>query len=230
MTTSLRKPEKTMEGAPTTRSAAEKAYLHLVSAIRTGRYRPGQRLVMEEIAGRIGLSRMPVQEALRRLSAEGLVVIRSNRGCVVSSLGIEEIYEIFEMRSVLEGLAVRLAMPRIGKDVLAELEWFVNRMERSATGGGEEWVTYHREFHEYVCGLSDRPKLFQQIAGLNIATEPYLRVWFHHVQTTVDTEHRALVDILRAGDAKRAEEAFRAHIISTAPALADFIRQNPDMA
>lgn len=209
------------------RSAADQAYLHLVSAIRVGRYRPGQRLIIEDIAARIGLSRMPVQEALRRLTAEGLATMRPNRGCFVSSLSGADIYEIFEMRSVLEGLAVRLAMPRIDAAVLAELEWFLSRMERSAAAGGEEWVTYHREFHEYVCGLSDRPKLLQQIAGLHTATEPYMRMWFHHIQAH-ETEHRDLVDVLRAGDGARAEAAMRKHILATAPVLVAFIEQHPE--
>lgn len=215
------------DAVPAQRSAADQAYLHLVSAIRVGRYRPGQRLIMEDIAARIGLSRMPVQEAMRRLAAEGLATMRPNRGCVVSSLSGADIYEIFEMRSVLEGLAVRLAMPRIDAAVLAELDWFLHRMERSAAAGGEEWVTYHREFHEYICGLSDRPKLLQQIAGLHTATEPYMRMWFHHVQTS-ETEHRDFVDILRTGDAARAETAMRMHILATAPVLVAFIEQHPE--
>lgn len=97
--------------AQTPVTAEQEAFLHLQSAIRLGRYRAGDRLIPEEIAAEIGMSRMPVREAFQRLAVEGLVVIRPNRGCIVAGLTLDEIYETFEIRSVLEGLAVRLAMP-----------------------------------------------------------------------------------------------------------------------
>jgi DNA-binding GntR family transcriptional regulator len=76
------------------------------------------------------MSRMPLREAFRRLSSEGLVLIRPNRGCVVAGLTIEDIYEVFEMQSVLEGLAVRLAVPRLDAEVFSELNRLLARMER----------------------------------------------------------------------------------------------------
>ncbi len=63
--------------------------------------------------------------------ADGLVVIRPSRGCIVAGLTLDEIYETFEIRSVLEGLAVRLALPRTDADVIAELERLLDRIGRA---------------------------------------------------------------------------------------------------
>ncbi len=103
-------------------TAEEEAYLHLQQALRRGRYKPGDRLIPEEIAAEIGMSRMPVREAFRRLAADGLVTLRPNRGCVVAGLTLDEIYETFEIRSVLEGLAVRLATARMNDETSEELD------------------------------------------------------------------------------------------------------------
>jgi DNA-binding GntR family transcriptional regulator len=210
-----------------TGTAEEEAYRHVLKGIRTGRFRPGVRLIPEEIANEIGMSRMPVREAFRRLSSEGLVLIRPNRGCVVAGLTIEEIYEVFEMQSVLEGLAVRLAVPRLDAEVFSELNRLLARMDRPGQGG-DDWVTRHREFHEYLCSFSGRPKLIRQIASLHVTIEPYLRIWFHHAEKplSAEEEHRAIILALESGDAALAETVVEQHILETAPALAAFVAES----
>lgn len=84
-------------------TAEEEAYNFLLNAICGGRYRKGDRLIAEDIASEIGMSRMPVREAFRRLDAQGLVTLRPNRGAIVGGLDIDELHEVFEMRSALEG-------------------------------------------------------------------------------------------------------------------------------
>jgi DNA-binding GntR family transcriptional regulator len=204
-------------------SAEEEAYRHVLAAIRTGRFKPGLRLVAEDIASEIGMSRMPVREALRRLANEGLVLFRPNRGSIVAGLTVDEIFEVFEMRSVLEGLAVRLAMPRLDSDAFAELDRLLDRMERSGVGS-DDWVTRHREFHEYICGFSRRPKLLRQIASLHVTIEPYLRIWFHHAKKPLSAreEHLVIIEALKSGDPAYAERVIAEHIITTAPTLTDF--------
>ncbi|SEG11201.1 GntR family transcriptional regulator [Bosea lathyri] len=207
-------------------TAQDEAYIAILHAIRSGRFQPGVRLIPETIAQELAMSRMPVREAFQRLANEGLVVIRPNRGCVVSGLTIDEIFETFEMRSVLEGLAVRLAMPRVDAGVLAELDMFLLRMERSGEAGGGDWLAHHQAFHEYICGLSGRPKLVKQISALHIAIEPYMRVWLHHVDrplTATKTQH-VVVEAMRTGDAALAEITMRDHVMRTAPRLAEFLR------
>lgn len=209
-------------------TAEEEAYRHVQQALRLGRYRPGERLIPEDIAAEIGMSRMPVREAFRRLAAEGLVVLRPNRGCIVAGLTLDELYEAFEMRSVLEGLAVRLAMPRIDEEVLDELEGLLDRMERAGRTGSSDWVVRHQEFHGRIYALSERPKLIRQISALHVVIEPYMRIWFDYVDKPLSAreEHAALIAALRSGDARHAEQVMQDHILGTAPVLADFASPN----
>lgn len=209
-------------------TAEQEAYRHLLQELRLGKYQAGDRLIPEDIAAEIGMSRMPVREALWRLASEGLVVQRPNRGCIVAGLSLDDLYETFAMRSVLEGLAVRLAMPRVDAEVIDELEVLLDRMERAGSRGGSDWVTRHQNFHGYICGLSERPKLIRQIAALHVVIEPYMRIWFDYVEKplTAREEHQKLIDALRSGDAARAEAVMRDHIESTAPTLADYASPN----
>ena len=208
-------------------TAAEEAYGYILLRIRSGHYGPNHRLIPEEIATEIGMSRMPVREAFRRLAAEGLVTIRPNRGCVVSGLTLDEIFEVFEVRSVLEGLAVRLAMPRMDRSIVADLRLLLERMEVSERLDGDKWLEDHCRFHEYLCGLSGRPKLMAQIRTLHVVIEPYLRVYRHHARKSrsADEAHRVLVERLVAGDVRAAEDAMREHVLGTAPLLASFLHE-----
>ncbi|WP_337183771.1 GntR family transcriptional regulator [Shinella sp.] len=205
-------------------TAEEEAHRHIQQALRLGRYKPGERLIAEDIAAEIGTSRMPVREAFRRLAADGLVVLRPNRGCIVAGLTLDELYEVFEIRSVLEGLAVRLAIHRIDEEVLDELERLLERMERAGQSGSSDWVVRHQELHGRIYALSGRPKLIRQIAALHVVIEPYMRIWFDYVDKPLSSreEHAALIAALRSGDARHAEQVMQDHILGTAPMLAEF--------
>lgn len=208
-------------------TAEEEAYTYILGRIRRGEYEPGDRLKAEDIAAEIGMSRMPIREAFRRLSAEGLLIMRPNRGATVCALSLDDIEEIFEMRAVLEGLAVRLGVPRADDRALEELTELLERMERSRHRDDGEWLTHHRHFHEYVCGLSGRPRLLRQINGLHTALEPYIRVWFVNsdkpLSANVQREHEQILEVLRNGDPQHAETVMQEHIRTTAPDLALFL-------
>jgi len=92
------------------------AYRRLVLEIRAGALKPGDRLLEVELAGRLGISRTPVREAIRQLEADGLVVHVPRVGAAVRSLDPGEVTELYEMRGVLEGTAARLAA-RAASDV-----------------------------------------------------------------------------------------------------------------
>lgn len=207
-----------------TATAEDEAYRHIHVAIRLGRYRAGERLVPETIATEIGTSRMPVREAFRRLATEGLVTIRPNRGVTVCGLNVDDMQEIFEMRAVLEGLAVRLAMPHITAAVIAQLEAMLEALD-DRDGVQPDWTSAHRAFHETLCALSGRPRLMRQIAGLHSLMEPHMRLWvLADRPTTSRAHHQGLIDALRSGDASRCEAAVREHILVTVPDVLTYLQ------
>lgn len=208
-------------------TAEEEAYSFILDAICKGTYRTGDRLIAEDIAGEIGMSRMPVREAFRRLAAEGLVTLRPNRGAVVSGLNLNEMQEVFEMRSALEGLALRVAVPRITERHLNRLERLLDEMDECRHESAE-WVGRHRVFHEYLCSLSERPRLMRQISALYSVIEPHMRLWLQQVQQPLSAreEHSEILQAIRSGDAALAERVLREHIEGTVPELARFLEQS----
>ena len=97
--------------------------------ILTGEYGPDERLIEEQLAERLGVSRTPVRQALTMLEAEGLVEIAPNRGATVCSFSIEDVWDIYDLRAVLEGHAARRAAGRIERRELERLRELVGGME-----------------------------------------------------------------------------------------------------
>ena len=212
------------ETSATAATAEEEAYDYILTSIRQGAFQPGDRLKAEDIAHRLGMSRMPVREAFRRLAAEDLLTLRPNRGTTVTRLGEDELREIFEMRSVLEGLAVRTGIGNMNARAIEDIEEILGRMER-CRDHGSEWLLHHRRFHELVCSFSRRHRLIRQIGSLHRATEPYLRLWYVNVKKPIDEqkEHRGILEMLKRGDAEKAEAFMRDHIVTTAPQLSELV-------
>ena len=101
----------------------------LRALILTGEYGPNERLIEEQLAERLGVSRTPVRQALTMLEAEGLVEIAPNRGATVCSFSIEDVWEIYDLRAVLEGHAARRAAGRIVRRDLQRLRELAVGME-----------------------------------------------------------------------------------------------------
>jgi DNA-binding GntR family transcriptional regulator len=202
-------------------TAEEEAYRFLLTAIRLGQFKAGDRLVPEESAAQLGMSRMPVRDAFRRLATQELLTIRPNRGAIVRGLNQEEAVEVFEMRAVLEGLAATVAMSRIGPTELAELERRLDAMDRCADNISD-WVTAHRDFHLFLCGFSGRPRLVAQIAALHVAIEPHMRLWLQSAEKPQASreDHGLIIDALRRKRPELVEAVVRDHVCGTIPALA----------
>jgi DNA-binding GntR family transcriptional regulator len=201
-------------------TAEEEAYRYILHRIRTRAYAAGERLIPEEIAAAIGTSRMPVREAFKRLANEGLVSLRPNRGVLVSGLSVLEMEEVFNMRAVLEGLAARTALQRIGPRQIGGLLRLIDVMEES-DGDVQQWVTAHREFHEYLCRLSASPRMLRQIMALHAVVEPHMRLWLQYATKPMGSreDHMRIVQAFRGGDPAEVEAVMRRHIEDTIPAL-----------
>ena len=158
-------------------SAERYAYQWILQEIRSGRLAGGTRLKSEMLATAIGVSRIPVREAIRRLESEGFITVRRNRGAIVTPHGPEEIREIFEIRAVLEGLAARLGTHQFDRDLLLELKNLLGRLKR-ARHDYDLWINRHTEFHLFLCSRCGRARLISEIAKFNTQCEPYMRLWY----------------------------------------------------
>lgn len=202
-------------------TAQHQAYEFLRDRIILGDYPGGMRLKPEHIAETLGLSRMPVREALRQLDSEGLVTIHPNRGASVTLLTADDILEFFEMRAALEGVAIRLATPNINDDVFHDLDHYLEKMHR-AEDDHLAWIDHHDAFHEFLCQWSHRPRLCAEIKRLRITIVPYLRLYTAHFEEREipGYEHEIILDAIRQGNPDGAETCMRKHVMANAHNIA----------
>jgi DNA-binding GntR family transcriptional regulator len=203
----------------------QQAYAYLREQIFSGQLAQGMRLKPDQISRTLGISRMPVRDAIRQLDAEGLVTIRPNRGATVTSLTPEDILELFEMRAVLEGLALRRALPNIAGYALDDLEALRQGMER-VRDDPSEWLSRHHDFHDAICNLSKAPRLGGSVRNLRDALRPYLLMYFSAFSDSkTGYDHQPIMDVIKAGNADRADIEMQRHVMNHAHELVRFIIQ-----
>jgi DNA-binding GntR family transcriptional regulator len=146
------------------RTLWQRVHEHLRDEIISGRLIPGTVLHEVALAGSLGVSRGPIREALGRLATEGLVTIRPRRGAVVRALSSEEFIEAYQVREALEMMAVRLAVPKLTAEDLAEMERLIETMAlRAEAGDVQGFFELNTEFHQR----------FFEVAGNRMLAEHY---------------------------------------------------------
>jgi len=221
------------EGSPTILdtnehvSAREQVCDFLRRGILSGRFAAGTRLKTSAIAQELGISRMPVRDALQVLHSEGLVIIRPNRGAAVTSLTTDDIMDHFDMRAVLEGLAARVACQNLTPRLLEDLEIILGRMDR-ARDDRQLWLTYHEAFHETLLNPCGRPRLLQQIRNVRNALLPYIRIYVaaHPGMEVEGAEHAMIFNVAKRRNAELLEAAMRDHIVAAGRGVVQFVEKN----
>lgn len=196
-------------------TAQRLAYCHLKRRILSGAIGPGERINIAETADALQVSRMPVREALRELDAQGLVVMRPNRGASVIDLTPAEAEEYFEIRAALEGLAVGLAVPHLDEEDIERLTLANEQMDR-ARPEPAVWLERHRRFHAALWEKCGRPRLIGEITRITDLLKPVAAS--QYVKSGVDLrrvhEHQGIIRSMHARDAVAAEIEVRRHILA----------------
>jgi len=187
----------------------------LRQAIIMGELKPGERIMEIQFADKMGVSRTPVREAIRKLELEGLVTMVPRKGAHVAELSEKDIMNVLEVRSSLDGLATALAAQRINKDELKELKNIVNQfaqyMEKNNVQG---LIKKDVEFHDLIYKASRNEKLMQIAANLKDQVHRFRVVYLKDYSSPKELvrEHIDIYQSIEAGDAKRAEELASIHI------------------
>jgi DNA-binding GntR family transcriptional regulator len=207
-------------------------YERLRANILLGTLKTGQVLRQEELARRFNVSRVPLREALSQLEADGLIEARPRRGYAVTLLEADEIVELFELRTVIEEHAGRVAARSRTREDVEDVERIVLAMDALDTGDpkfGTRWTLLNYEFHNRIIACSRRKRLGRIAATLRSTTEPYVRVEIDLTGDAVDAgrEHREMLEALRAGDADGLAELSRQHVEGTARRLLKGLRSRP---
>lgn len=191
-------------------SAVDKAYVFIRAAIVSGKYPPGMRLTEIESVETTGVSRTPVREALRRLHAEGLVVLSPNQGAIVAKLTDDDVTDIYHLRAELESYAVRRAIEFITPEEIEDLRSLamqsLNEVKQKRVGYVMRAETANLSFHQLLLQISrsDRLKSFcSQLMEIPTSDRDYM-ICNDKDLVEVANCHLELVDLI-AG--KKVEEA-----------------------
>jgi DNA-binding GntR family transcriptional regulator len=193
-------------------------------AILQGIYKPGERLNQDAIADALGVSRMPVRASLRQLEAEGLVRIYPHRGATVSVLRPHEIAEIYELRVLIEGHLLELALANLTDDALADLEELVGHLDGDPLV--PERLERRKEFYERLYELADRPRALGMAKQLRDSVGRYLLL----IRSDELHPHEDLMVHLRSRDNAAAKRWLAAHLKSVSRKLQQVVAQAGDEA
>ncbi|MFW6597927.1 GntR family transcriptional regulator [Propionibacteriaceae bacterium Y2011] len=196
-------------------SKADVAYAWLREQILAGEFLPRTPINADAIARRLGISKIPVREALRRLTSEGLVDYRHHAGAVVAPLSWRELAGIRAARGSLEPTAARLAATARTDDQLRGLTAQLAELaDRLALGQLNDVLELNRRFHLSVAQCSQLPVLAELIDRTVGKVNRYRAVLpiSHELATSNLAEHRAIVAAIEARDPDRAEAAARTHV------------------
>lgn len=199
------------------RSLADQVYEYLRTGIVSGRLAPGARIVEMEVAGAMGTSQGPVREALQRLEREGLVEKRSHSATFVTTVSLDEIYELFSIRSVIEGFAIRRAVERITPEQCDQLDYLIDAMRTAGLGGDMLTLTEHDlQFHRLICQWSGSATLLRAWDPLYGQTQRFVvrthKDYFASLTDIADT-HLPIVAALRSHDAEQVTHIIREHVM-----------------
>lgn len=194
----------------------EKAYEYLKTSILSGRFNPGERLTEEHLAKELGISRTPIREALHKLESEGLIKPLATRGFIASQDSKEEVEELFEIRAVLEGFALRVICDRVTDSVLQKLEEAVEKAEEALRNHSlDELFQWNTRFHDTLHELiMDKHRLYHQMVTMRQYVLRYRKNTLQYPdggRRTVDG-HRKILLALRLRDADLCERVMREHI------------------
>lgn len=194
-----------------------KVTARLRELILKGHFESGERLMQEEWASKLGVSRMPIREALRQLEVEGLVMIEPRKGAIVTPISTEDIEEIYQLRALLEGQAVELAVNFLDEEDFDELEMLyeqmiaLNHTEKEL----EVYTTMNKRFHTVLTEACPwrRTKSFIETLwqGIPSYTPSLLPEHFQESQA----EHKLMVKYAKERNGEKLRKVTEKHILRT---------------
>ena len=197
-------------------------------AILTGELKPGERLMEIHLANRLGVSRTPIREAIRKLELEGLVTMIPRRGAEVADITAKNLKDVLEVRRALEGLAIELACQRITEEKKQDLREKLSQVETAvSTKDSSAIASADVAFHNTIVEASDNDRLIQLVSNLG---EQMYRYRFEYIKDEskhgqIKQEHKIMFDSIMEKDREKAVEIVKTHINNQEEAIMRKIRK-----
>lgn len=198
-------------------------------SILTGELKPGERLMEIHLADRLGVSRTPIREAIRKLELEGLVTMIPRRGAEVAQITEKHLRDVLEVRRALDALAVELACERITDAELESLKDACDNFEKETKqGNANRLERADVAFHDIILNASGNERLVQMISNLSQQMYRY-RLEYVKDETSYDrliAEHAAIYEAIRRRNGCEGAEAIKNHIDNQEKAVIRRITKN----
>ena len=200
----------------------------LRQAILRGELKPGERLMEIQLANKLGVSRTPIREAIRKLELEGLVLMIPRKGAEVAEITEKSLKDVLEIRRALEDLAVRLACEKITNEELKELKKAGEEFKKVLKSQDiTEVAEADVRFHDVIYMATDNPKLIQFLN--NFREQMYrFRVEYlkkDEVRPQLLAEHDEIIKYITDGNKEEASRVVTRHIENQALTVQDVIRK-----
>lgn len=191
----------------------------ILAEIATGELAPGDRIIQEQLAQALGVSRQPVQQALALLRGQGVLQDAPGRGLIVAPLDADHVQHMYELRAAVEGLAARLAAER-GSERAAKTGRSLIDAGRKAvsTRAVAKMINADIRFHEFLYELSENPLIASTLETHLTYTQRVMGEVLTRDEEPRDIwdQHAEIIDAIAAGDGARAEVLVRAHLTGAA--------------
>lgn len=198
-------------------------------SILTGELKPGERLMEIHLADKLGVSRTPIREAIRKLELEGLVTMIPRRGAEVAQITEKHLRDVLEVRRALDALAVELACERITDAELESLKDACDNFEKETKqGNANRLARADVAFHDIILNASGNERLVQMISNLSQQMYRY-RLEYVKDETSYDrliVEHAAIYEAIRRRNGREGAEAIKNHIDNQEKAVIRRITKN----
>ncbi|MFP5108294.1 GntR family transcriptional regulator [Neobacillus sp. C211] len=206
-------------------SIREHAYIYLKEMILEGELKAGDRLIERELAGKLGISRTPIREAMFRLESQGFVKTVPRKGVVVSNISESEVIEVFTILASLEVLAVKLAAGRMDRETQLELDQKIEELMLLRDQAEENFNLEHIQMNRLINKASKSPKLFEILSGLIDYIHMAANMGYETPGRRKESlrEHIDIMKALRDKEAEMAEYLMRIHIENSKKAYITYI-------
>ena len=194
-------------------SSVDRAYAAIKDRAIAFRFKPGERVNEVELASRLNVSRTPLREALNRLASEGFLSFVAGKGFFCREFKPKEIFELYQLRTVVEGAAARMAAEQASAEQIDELARFLDETgPDDGNRSSEELVALDERFHAKILDFAGNAEMRQLLGNINDRIKFYRSSDMASRRKRTQNEHRDILDAIRDGDGARAQALMEEHI------------------
>jgi len=220
-----------MKELSATPTVVDRVYQAIITEISEGKFSPGSRIIQEQIAQKLGVSRQPVQQALLLLRNQGVLQSAPGRGLIVAPIDLDYVKNLYDIRAVVEGLACALAAKE--NSALAAKQGpklIKNGFNAVKSGSVANMIAADMKFHELIYSLSGNPLIQLEMDAHWIQTQRVMGEVLMRDETprNIWNQHELILDAIIKGDAADAERLAREHITTAAKFMIQRMRSAAD--